>query len=284
MHPVLLKIGWFQLRSYGLFLLLALLAGLAWAHHEFQRRRLPIDFLADCMLVLIPVGAIGARLLYVVLNLNEFVKEPLSAFALWSGGLSLFGALITGIASIAILARRRQLDFWEVGDASAPAYLLAYAIGRIGCFFNGCCIGYPTNLPWAIRFHDPLTLKIGPPSHPVPLYSAIGSFILFAIVLKLRGRVRITGQLMLWTLMLHLSWRFAMEFFRKGATAKELAFGLTEAQVACIIGIIALAWIHQWRLHQAIASAKMQRATKAKSKVRSPRRKQRKGREASKRP
>jgi len=245
MHPTLIRIGSFEIRTYGVAIALGLIVGLAWSRREFQRRNLPSEFVSTAALVVIPSGIICARLLYVALNWEEYADDLLSVLNLRAGGLSLFGALIGGIASLALICRASNVNFWEVGDALSQGYMLAYALGRVGCFFNGCCIGYPTNLPWAMRF---LTEEgtMTPPSHPVPLYEAVGALLTFAILRRIHRVRSFLGQEMIAALMIHLLIRFANEIFRRGVSAKVTAIGLTQAQIACAIGMAILIWLY-WR-------------------------------------
>ncbi|MFA4015094.1 MAG: hypothetical protein RUDDFDWM_000167 [Candidatus Fervidibacterota bacterium] len=243
MHPVLIRIGSFELRAYGICIALGLLVGLIWSEREFKNRGLPPDLLSTAALSVVPIGVVCARLLYVALNLGEFSSHPLSALNLRSGGLSLFGALGGGILALALICRVYNVEFWRVGDALSQGYMLAYAIGRIGCFLNGCCFGLPTKLPIGVRYYSEHGVLM-PPSHPVPLYEALGALITFILLRWVRKRESFSGKEMLIGLIFHLLIRFFNEFLRKGVSAKVALFGLTQAQVACIVGIILLLWIY----------------------------------------
>lgn len=246
MHPVLIRIGSFELRTYGLAVAIGLLVGLMWSKREFQRRNLPVEFIGKAALAVILIGIFCARLLYVALNWSDYISNPLNALNLRSGGLSLFGALIGGIASLAVICKLHRIDFWAVADALSQGYMLAYAFGRAGCFFNGCCIGSPTNLPWAMRFlNNDGTLT--QPSHPVPLYEVLGALLTFVLLRWLQGRSGFTGQETIVALYLHLSVRFVNEFFRMGVSAKVAALGLTQAQLACIAGLALIIFLHWQR-------------------------------------
>ncbi|MFA4043531.1 MAG: hypothetical protein HZRFUVUK_000303 [Candidatus Fervidibacterota bacterium] len=243
MHPVLIRIGSFELRTYGVCIALGLLVGLIWSEREFKDRGLPPDLLSTAALLVVPIGVVCARLLYVVLNLDEFSSNPLGALNLRSGGLSLFGALGGGISSLALICRVYNVEFWRVGDALSQGYMLAYAIGRVGCFLNGCCFGSPTRLPIGVRYYNEQGVLM-PPSHPVPLYEAFGALVIFALLRWVRKGKSFSGKEMLIGLIFHLLIRFFNEFLRKGVSAKVAVAGLTQAQVACILGIILLLWIY----------------------------------------
>jgi len=97
-------------------------------------------------------GVAGSRLFYVVHHFDKFNGHLLSVFAIWQGGLELLGGVILAITVIIFYMRYHKLPIRRYLDILAVALLLALALGRIGCFLNGCCFGKPTNLPWGIRF------------------------------------------------------------------------------------------------------------------------------------
>lgn len=118
---------------------------------------------------------------------------------------------------------------------------LGYSFARIGCFLNGCCHGVPTDLPWAVTF--PVTGACTTPDvpvHPTQLYASALSFLIFAVLVYLKPRVKRPGHLFLGYLMLYSVMRFGVEFTRAGATARYLTEGffMTEAQLASIIILV----------------------------------------------
>jgi phosphatidylglycerol:prolipoprotein diacylglycerol transferase len=120
--------------------------------------------------------------------------------------------------------------------------MLGYAIGRIGCFFNGCCYGAPTNLPWGVRFFDDGHWT--PPSHPTQIYASLMGFAFFALLAWIERRKSYDGQLLGWYLIFAAIERFVMEIWRGGYTSTVVAFGLTDVQFLCIgilvIGVVTL--------------------------------------------
>jgi len=83
---------------------------------------------------------------------DQFQGRLLSVFAVWKGGLELLGGVVLAISVIFLYLWYHKLPIRRYLDILAIGLMLALAIGRIGCFLNGCCFGKPTNLPWAIRF------------------------------------------------------------------------------------------------------------------------------------
>jgi phosphatidylglycerol:prolipoprotein diacylglycerol transferase len=125
-------------------------------------------------------------------------------------------------------------------DLVSPGGMLAYAIGRIGCFFNGCCYGCPTTMPWGVRFWDDGRLTV--PSHPTQLYSTAISLVFFALLVRIEKRRSYYGQVFCWYILFSAVERFIMEIWRADVTSSGSAFGITQVQWLCIgMFIVALA-------------------------------------------
>jgi phosphatidylglycerol:prolipoprotein diacylglycerol transferase len=122
------------------------------------------------------------------------------------GGLIFYGGFILATLAVIVFARVRGLPLLRVGDFTVSALPLGHAMGRIGCFLNGCCYGAPTDVPWATYVADAMR-------HPVQLYEASFNFILYA-VLHLLLRTARTGQVVAVYLMSYGTWRFLIEFLR----------------------------------------------------------------------
>ncbi len=258
MHPILFKFGPFTLRSYGVMVALGVLAAMFWTRLEFRRRKLPDDLLYDLVVASIALGVIGARLIYVALNWQSYRTNLVAIPMIWAdGGLSFHGAIAGGILAGLWLSRRYKVSFWQIADAAAPGLALGHAIGRIGCFLNGCCYGLPTTMPWGVRFHNP-TLGVDTlPSHPTQLYEAIGLLILFVLLAlysrtisrpsSLAPRPIYEGAVFIWWAIFYSVLRFVVEFWRAGVTA-QVVNGLTQAQwLSLVIFAVAFAY-HRWRL------------------------------------
>jgi len=239
LHPVLLEIGWFRLHSYGVLLALGTLAAIWKASRAAPGRGIPESAMVDAGLLALLTGLAGARLTYVLLNRDVFAGDPLSAFAIWDGGLTFFGGLAAGAVSVAVWAVRRGFRLADVADVCAPSLALGYSIARVGCFLNGCCYGCETRVPWAVRFHADGGDALTPPSHPVQLYSTALSFLIFLLLVRLERRGPRPGALFGSWLVLSSLERFFLEFLRRGATAQELAGGLTQGQAASLVLLLA---------------------------------------------
>lgn len=154
MYPVLFKIPFTSLTvpSYGLMMVIGFLAAVSLI------RRLSRDITPDPQLITnaalysLIAGVVGARLFFVIHHFDRFQRNLFSVFAIWKGGLELLGGFLLAITVIILYLWRRRLPVRRYLDILAVGLMLALALGRIGCFLNGCCFGRPTNLPWGVRF------------------------------------------------------------------------------------------------------------------------------------
>jgi len=200
MHPEVLQLGPLHLRSYGVFMAIAFVVGTFLGLRESRRLGLDEDKVVNVILVTLIASVFGARLLYVLEHLPEFRREWTSALALWQGGLTLYGGIVSGTFAGLVAARRMGLPVWILADALTPSLALGTMFGRIGCFLNGCCYGQPTAQPWGVVFpRDSFAyLEFGDqPVHPSQLYNALAGLVLFAIFQATRGRFRVPG-VMFW--------------------------------------------------------------------------------------
>ena len=146
------------------------------------------------------------------------------------GGRTWLGALLGGYLGVE-LAKRPLGIARSTGDGFALALPLGEAVGRLGCFFGGCCYGRPTTLPWAVWQHAAWR-------HPTQLYSAAVALALFALMWRLRDRLPREGDLFKLYLFLYAAARFGLEFFRDHGPHEPL---LSPAQWLCLAAMAVLA-------------------------------------------
>ena len=238
------------LHSYGFFLILGF--GLAtWnACLEAKRRGYDPNLILDLMLPMLLVTVAACRVVYVILNREQFDSFG-EMLRVWSGGLSFHGAIPGSLAVVGYFALTRKIRFGTLADLLAPCVFLGYFFGRLGCFFNGCCYGHACDLPWAMQFPTEENRNfITPPSHPAQMYSALLALVLFFVMQRAKLKPefnRFPGQLALLFFGLYAVERFIVEFFRAGATARFfLGLPITEAQFVSIAGIVIIALF--WRV------------------------------------
>ena len=231
-NPIAFTIGAISVRWYGIMVALAVLTLVLWALNEARRgARLSYDTVINIALVGIPSGIIFARLLHVIDNWEYFIQHP--GQIIGGDGLTVYGAVLGAALGIWIYSRIKKLSFGYATDVLAPGVILAQAIGRVGCTLNGCCYGIETHLPWAVVYTHPESFApIGVAVHPTQIYEIIYNLVVFAILVKLRGRFKPDGSLFLIYLSLYSLWRIGIGFLRDGT---PFLFGLHEAQVIALI-------------------------------------------------
>jgi phosphatidylglycerol---prolipoprotein diacylglyceryl transferase len=260
MYPHLVRIGDFTVTSFGVMMFLAFVVG-AWVlARQFRARGIDPEHAWDMLLWIALGGVIGAKLYYIGLHPDDFVASPFRELVA-RGGLVWYGGFIGGVAALLWQARKRGLPLAGTFDSAAPALALAYAIGRIGCFLVGDDYGRPTSSWVGVAFPDgypPSTAgyfrSIGThipaeiPNaavlavHPTQLYEVGLALVMFAILVRLSGRVR-PGRLFATYLVLYGVERFMIEFLR--AKTDHVVAGLTTSQLAslALLGIAAVIWV-----------------------------------------
>lgn len=213
MHQVLFSIGDFKIYSYGATLVAAFLMAIAVALKQGKKAGFSEEVILDLSLILLIAGVLGSRLLFVLLNLGDYLQHPLSILNLREGGLSLHGGIILSFLSALWFCRKRKIPFWSLLDALSPSLILGVAIGRIGCFLNGCCYGKVTSLPWGVVF---ASARIPLARHPAQIYEMLLDLAVFALLLYWQGRKRFEGEVFFFSLLLYSLVRFIVEFFREG--------------------------------------------------------------------
>ena len=248
MFQVLLEVPGTGIRIYGfgLMLFLAFLAGMALASRLARRSGLDPEIIYDLAFWVILGGLVGARGFYVVQH-REAIDSFVDAFKIWEGGIVLYGSLMGAAAGFCLCWWRRRFPFLPVLDVVAPAAALGVALGRVGCFLNGCCYGDICDLPWAVRFPaetlpwiDQVRGGLIPsgalrtlPIHPTQLYSALDGLILCALLLAYFPLRRRDGEVMALLIVTYPVTRFLIERLRDDEGA--IFAGLTISQNGSVL-------------------------------------------------
>ena len=207
------ELGPLTIRLYGLMLL----AGILVAIYVFGRRW--VAWGGDWDLVLrvsmwgVGWGIVGARLYHVVTSWDEVPDEWWGVFAVWKGGLGIWGGIAGGVIAGAIVARRAGANVSLMADAATPGIMLAQVVGRLGNYFNQELYGKPSDLPWALEI-DPeersRDYEAFATFHPIFLYEMLWNVIGAAALVGLGRRLKPGGILWLyvmWYSLGRLAWQ-----------------------------------------------------------------------------
>lgn len=242
MYPVLFRIGGVSIYSYAVLLTFAFIIGTLGVSRGGKRAGLPEEKLLDMAMWILIASLVGARLLFILIELPMYLADPLSVFHIRSGGLSFHGGLIGGIAAGLWYTHRHKLPQGKVADLVAPYLALGYGIVRIGCLLNGCCFGIPANLPWAL----PGAAADSTLRHPTQLYAFFAGIIIFGLLLRRKNKIRFNGQLFLEFILLYSIYRFFIEYYREVSAYTGI---LTLGQSISLIGAVgAYVAIRVWPL------------------------------------
>jgi prolipoprotein diacylglyceryl transferase len=168
-----LQIGPLELRAYGLLYVVALVAAVAITTRRWEARGGSRELVQEVALWGFPAGLVGGRLYYLGTSWDQVPDAWWGPFAVWKGGLGIWGGIALGTAVGIWRLRRRGADVPAFLDAAAPGLLVAQAIGRIGNYFNQELFGKPTTLPWALEIdpeHRPAAQAGFATFHPTFLY------------------------------------------------------------------------------------------------------------------
>jgi phosphatidylglycerol---prolipoprotein diacylglyceryl transferase len=220
MHPILFEIGRFPVYTYGVLLAAAYLLGLQFALVRARKRGLDPNRVMDLGIWIIISALAGAKLLLLVVEFDTFGKNPRELLTLLRSGGVFYGGLIAAVVVALWYLRRHRMPMWTVTDVFAPGIALGHVIGRMGCFFAGCCFGSPTEVPWAITFRNPYAAEnvgtpLNVPLHPTQLYEAGAELLILGLLLATEKKGRPFPGRTFWAYMfLYGISRFIIEFYR----------------------------------------------------------------------
>jgi phosphatidylglycerol:prolipoprotein diacylglycerol transferase len=215
--PSQINLGKFAIRIYGIIMGLSILVGYFIARKYSWKFGISQNEIDDIAFWITIAGVLGARIYYVLFNLQFYTPDYAEIYKIWHGGLSIYGAVIGGLIFILVYARKRAYSVFQLLDLVALALPLGQALGRLGNFFNQEAFGTPTNLPWKM-FVDPINrpdnFRMDSFFHPAFLYEILASVIIYFILVKFfLGRAR-PGVLAFVYLGLYAIARFFIESIR----------------------------------------------------------------------
>ena len=260
-NPNIIDIGPFLLSWHGFLTFVAVATAVILTVRWGRREGLDGDAILSVAVWGIIGGIIGARVLHVIDFWSFYGANPVSILQVWQGGIAIYGAILGGFvsASAYILIRNSRwfLNLWgkyfrfagepgkaplpqigRLADITAPALLIAMAIGRIGDIINGEHWAKFTDLPWGVVYthlDSPGVTRAA--SHPAVAYELLFDLVVLAIIWPLRNRLRPHGMLFALYGALYSVGRFFLSFLRVEANTYFGGF-LNEAQIVALVVIV----------------------------------------------
>ena len=223
MHPILFTLGPLHFYSYGLMIALGFLAANALAARRAAAVGMDPARIQNIMLAALIAGLVGGRFAYVLLQWDLYRNNPVEILRLDHGGLVFFGGLAGGLIGGIWAIRRSGMPVLKTVDLLIPPLTVAHALGRVGCFLNGCCYGKLAHLPWGVWFPSEQVRR-----YPTQLYEMLALFGIFFLLKRLERRSPPPGMVLLIYGLSYGVWRFLVEFLR--GDNPPAAWGLTVFQ------------------------------------------------------
>ena len=235
-------IGRLTIHGYGVMIALGVVLATLTTAHRAKRRGLSDDSVYSIVLCLLIAGVIGAKLLYCLMHLSDVRADP--AILIRPNGFLIYGGVVTGLLAMVIYCRKTGQSFGAYFDLFMPGVALGQSIGRIGCFFAGCCYGRETSLPFAVTFPAGSIAPAGVPLWPTQLISCAGDAVIWLVLLRYARRERRLGSVGLLYFVLYGVGRFLVEFIRNdyqavlGPLSYAQIISLAVAVVAAILWLV----------------------------------------------
>ncbi len=236
MDPVCFYIFGRPIYWYGVLTAGAFMAAITHWNLLARREQRPPEFGSNLGLWLMLSGILGARTAYVMANLPHFAAHPLEIVRIDQGGLIYYGGFLGASLCLFILARRNKEPLWSLADFAVTGLPLGHAIGRLGCFINGCCFGAPTTLFTGVRYpegSEPWKVYPGCALHPTQLYEFAFNLLVYGLLFWYYPRKRANGAVFALYLLVYPVGRFLIEFLRGDERIKWL--GLNAAQELSVV-------------------------------------------------
>jgi len=210
----------FKLHTYGVMIAAGFVVAIYLAVRQAKREFIDPNVVLDLAFWILIAAMVGSRVLFIIVNADDYIADPLLLIKVWQGGLVFYGGFIGAVAASWYYCHRKGISFFRISDLLIPSVAIGHFFGRLGCYSAGCCHGSPTGVDW---YGAVFTAKgtvvarsdlLGTPIHPTQLYESFGELCIFVLLLLLRPRKRYNGQLLVVWLFLYPAWRFLGEMFR----------------------------------------------------------------------
>lgn len=200
MHPILFKVGNFTIGTYGLLLVISFLLSIQLAKYLASKLNIERVLISELAIKCLIVGIFGSKLLMAIVDILSGINYShiLTINYLRAGG-AIHGGVISATFMLIWQLKKLKISIPKIMDCFMPALAMGQGLGRLGCFFAGCCYGTPSNILWSVCFCNiDANLLSGTPIyihlHPVQLYTFVANIISMILLLIIFKYQRYFGQ------------------------------------------------------------------------------------------
>jgi phosphatidylglycerol:prolipoprotein diacylglycerol transferase len=240
--PIMFQLGPVLLSWHGFFTLIGVIAGVALSAQLAKAAGIDPDYVYNTAIWAVLAAIIGARLVHVVDRFDIYLADPLQIFAIYQGGIAIWGAVLGGFAGGVLYTKVVKYPTWRLADIAAPGLILGMAIGRIGDIINGEHCALVSQAAWAFVYTHVNSPAIychmsspSLPMHPAIVYEMIWDIAILGILLLFRNRIAPAGMSFVALLGFYAIGRFFISFLRDD---RVWFLGLQESQVICLLVLI----------------------------------------------
>ena len=240
----------FHIAFYGLIIGIGVMAGILLAAREAKRTGQNPDDYWDFAIYAIIFSIVGARLYYVIFSWDNYKNDLSSIFAIWQGGLAIYGAVIAAFLTLLVYTKVKKKSFWQMADTAVPGLVLGQIIGRWGNFMNREAFGDYSDgllamaLPVdAVRQHEITANHWAHVAeganyimvHPTFLYESLWNLGVLTVLLLYRKHKKFEGEISL----MYLAGYGIGRFFIEGLRTDQLLLPVIGLPVSQLLGIVA---------------------------------------------
>ena len=238
MNPIAVNIGNLSITWYAIFILSGIILAYILINKEAKKFNIPTSFVSNLVFWCVIFGIIGARIYYVIFNLDYYAQDPIEAIKVWNGGLAIHGGIIAGIITLILYCKKEKVDPLKMLDIGVPYVMLAQAIGRWGNFFNSEAHGPIVSKAFLVSHHIPKFVINGMYIdghyyHPTFFYESVLCLLGFILLITIR-RLKYTKKGN--TMALYLIWYGTIRYFIESLRTDSLM--LADFKMAQVISII----------------------------------------------
>ena len=257
MSPILIQIGALKIYGYPFFMFLGFLIWTECSIFYLRNKGLNKNQIISLAFLSMISGLFGGRIMSILQNSNNKISDLAGFYRFWEAGLVVYGAIILSLICLVLYIKIKRLPLLKILDCFFLFFPLAMAIGRIGCYCQGCCYGIITDSSIGIRFPKLYSIKYGIigsdafiehlnkgiirysdmlslPVYPTQIISSISLLIIFLVLFLIKNKIETQGILMSLSILLYSLFRFFIEFIR---SEPRYYFNFTLAQYISIIFI-----------------------------------------------